>query len=268
MSRLSVAHLMELRSDRDLAILDDLATFRLLSTRQLQRLHFSVGHQTAAGAIRACTRVLARIHHLDLIQSLPRRIGGVRQGSAGNVWYLAASGERLVRARNGDTHRRRFLEPSPQFVAHTLGVAELGVQLREAARSGQVELIQLQPEPESWRQHLHPHGHSEWLKPDLFAITATGEYEDHWFLEWDTGSEHLPVIGRKADTYRRHHGSGLHQAAHGLFPAVLWVTPTIERAMTISRTLAEPRDTAALFMTTELKNFLSAIQRGGNSEGY
>jgi len=43
----------------------------------------------------------------------------------------------------------------------------------------------------------------------------------------------LPVIVRQCQAYEAFRATGRYQAAHGLFPAVLWVTPTEARAAAI-----------------------------------
>jgi hypothetical protein len=241
MSPADVTSLMLELSDRDKAILESLRTHRLLRTSHLQRLYFAAGHATASAAAKATMRVLTRLEALALVARLERRIGGVRAGSSGIVWQLGSTGDRLLRTMHGETRRRRYTEPSAAFTAHTLAVADLAVQFHELHRQRAVELIDLEPEPAAWRSFLAPTGSREWLKPDLFAITASGEFEDHWFLEADLATEHPPVVVRKAHTYQRYAATGMHQARHGLFPAVVWVVPDAARKDTLHKALAGDR---------------------------
>src|SRR5664279_1983966 len=198
-------NLLQLRdrlSDRDQEILASLDAHRLMTTRQLQRLHFGLGHSGPASATRATTRVLGRLLGLRLVDRLERRIGGVRRGSAGYVWQLGPAGERLQRLGRSDK-RRRYVEPGDRYLAHSLAVSELAVRLHEATAAGRLELSRLEAEPDCWRSFLGQHGQAEWLKPDLFAITASGDFEDHWFIEADLATEHPPVIVRKCRSYQR-----------------------------------------------------------------
>lgn len=237
MSPADTASLLMRLSKRDVAILESLRAYRLLNTVQIRRLHFAHGHATPAAASGATMRVLARLEARSLVTRLERRIGGVRAGSSGIVWQLGATGERLLRTMHG-RKRRRYVEPSPAFVAHTLAVAELAIGLHELQDRGAIELASLETEPSCWRSFVSPHGTLEWLKPDLFVITASGDYEDHWFLEADLATEHPPVIVRKAKTYQRYAATGAHQARHGLFPAVAWVVPDMARQGAIQAALA------------------------------
>ena len=71
---------------RDLAVLHQVAELRLVSVRQIQRVHFPVAsHGNLGAATRASQRVLKRLTAERLLQRLDRQIGGVRAGSSGFV---------------------------------------------------------------------------------------------------------------------------------------------------------------------------------------
>ncbi len=257
------ADLVRLRdrlSERDVAILQTLANHRLMTTRQLQRLHFVDGHATVSSATRATIRVLGRLLTLNLIDRLERRIGGVRRGSAGYVWQLGSVGERLTRLGSEGSQRRRFVEPGRHFTAHTLAVSELVVRLNEGARAGTFELLSLENEPTCWRTFLGRYGQTETLKPDLFVVTASGEFEDHRFVEIDLATEHPPTVVRKCQAYRRYADTGAHQAQHGLFPAVVWVVPDTARLGAISSALRAAGDLPdELFEVVLLDDLVAAV---------
>lgn len=225
----SLSELLEMVTDRDLLILKDLEQLRLLSTRQVQRLRFR-SHVSQSSATRTTVRVLNRLEDHGLIMRLPRRVGGAIRGSAANIWQLASTGERLLRRLSGQESRRRYVEPSPQFTAHTLAVAEIAVQIYEATYDNQFELLELESEPDCWREYQNAAGGREWLKPDLFVVTANPEVESHAFVEVDLATEHLPAVLRKCETYQRYWRTGQEQATRELFPAVVWITPTGVRA--------------------------------------
>lgn len=238
MSPAAVTSLLLRLSERDLAILESLRTYRLLSTALIRRLHFGRDHATLGAASGATMRVLTRLEAQHLIVRLQRRIGGVRAGSVGITWQLGATGETLLRTMRGEKQRRRYQPPSLAFTAHTLAVATLAVQLHELDDDGVVELVGLDHEPNCWRSFVGPHGTRDWLKPDLLFVTASGDYEDHWFIEADLATEHPPVVVRKAKVYQRYAATGAYQARHGLFPAVAWVVPDTARQMALRAALA------------------------------
>jgi hypothetical protein len=267
MSPSDTASLLQSLSERDLAVLESVQSYRLLTTAQIRRLHFAEDHATLGAASGATMRVLTRLESRGLVARMSRRIGGVRAGSSGITWQLDSTGERLLRTMHGLPKRRRYIEPSAAFTAHTLAVAELAIQAHEMARSGVIDVVSLETEPTCWRSYLTPHGTREWLKPDLYLVTASGDFEDHWFCEADLATEHPPVVVRKAAIYQRYAATGAHQAQHGLFPAVLWVTPDTGRQRALEAALRAERGLQAdLFRVTTVDNFGQLIASGHDDE--
>jgi Replication-relaxation len=56
--------------------------------------------------------------------------------------------------------------------------------------------LECQAEPRSWRQ-FGTLGGGRFVRPDLFLVIGSGEYELRWFGEIDRSTESLPVITRK-----------------------------------------------------------------------
>lgn len=221
---MGVRKLRTLLTARDQRILRSIEDHRFLTSKQIYQLHFW-NHASYVSAIRACNRVLTRLREHKLIYRLERQIGGATAGSSSYVWGIDAAGDRLLRAQPGreNAKRRRSFEPTTMFLAHTLAIADTHIVLEEAARSGEIELVQLETEPTNWRSFLGPGGVPQTLKPDLFAITASGEYEDSWFIEVDRGTEATPTLITKCLVYQRYWATGQHQAEFGVFPQVIWL---------------------------------------------
>lgn len=254
-----VATVLAELTERDLLILDDLEQFRLLTTKQIRRLYFPVSttaHANAAAASKATMRVLERLERHRLVSRLGRRIGGVRSGSTGYIWQLTSAGDRLQRARRGKQGRKRYVEPGLQFIGHTLAVTDAMIELRSLAQEDVIELLHLDGEPACWRQFLGPHGTPRILKPDLYAVTAAGAYEDSWFIEIDQATEHIPAILRKCQIYAAYAATGTEQHQRGVFPATLWVVPNAERARKITDAIAGDRSLPdGLFQVITAENF-------------
>lgn len=252
MSAHPVARLEEHLSDRDIRILEDIKRFRLLSTRQLQRLHLPAAplgdHTTVSSATRGTTRVLGRLEQLGVIARLERRIGGIAHGSALTVWQLGAAGDRFLRARRGDPKRRRYEEPGRPFMRHMLAVADTAISLIEQANAGRFELLELELEPACWRRFTSGSAVEITLKPDLLVVTADAHTETHSFIEVDLGTEHPPTVLRKCRTYQRYFATETEQETRGLFPAVVWIVPDPIRAKRIREAIAaDPNLTSNLF---------------------
>jgi hypothetical protein len=230
-------------SDRDRAILASLQAHHFLTTEQLQRFHFAE-HATSAAAARICRRVLHRLHQLHVIDHLERRVGGVRAGSASYVWRVGLVGDQLLRLRaGGDQPRLRRKEPSLRYLEHCLAIADCHLMLRDLATANRIELLGVDTEPDCWRSYLALSGSRDTLKPDLYAVTAAGDYEDHWYIEVDRATESLPTLLRKCGQYEDYRRTGTEQHLRGIFPLVVWIVPDQARtaklagAITASRSL-------------------------------
>jgi hypothetical protein len=228
-------------SERDKAILDDVARVRVLTGRQVERLHFA----ELAGRHRDRTRrrVLERLVSLELLTPLERRIGGVRAGSAGLVFALGPAGQRLLAVQDHGTGARvrRPGTPTPRFMIHNLAVAELYVGLVEAARGGGFTLTVFRAEPACWWRD----GEGAWVKPDALVVVSSGEVEDSWAIEVDQATESLPTLRRKLKVYLDLVASGERGPDGGVLPRVLVTVPDAERLRAIQdvvRGLPEPAE--------------------------
>jgi hypothetical protein len=246
---ISWQHTLERLSERDLQILDHLEWFRMLTTRQLQRLHFQVsesagdgGHASDGAATKATTRAMNRLLEHQVVAILDHRRGGHRAGSRGLIWQLAPKGSRIQQERLGRGTAHRYVEPGAMFIEHILGVADLAITVFEAQRHGLLEVLDIEAEPTNWRTFLGPHMKTVTVKPDLTLVTASGSFEEHWFIEYDRASEHLPKVIGKCRTYVAYAATGAEQTERGVFPRVLWVVPDEHRQAAIQRAIESERD--------------------------
>ncbi|MFD6883666.1 replication-relaxation family protein [Rhodococcus sp. NPDC060084] len=249
-------------SDRDWAILGTVAAHRFLTTRQVQAFHFT-DHTSDLSAARVCRRVLARLRRDRLLATVQRRVGGVRAGSASFVWHLDAVGDRLLRQSSSARPRRRSFEPSLHFLQHTLAVADLHLQLRQAASSGAIELLQVATEPDCHRRYPHLGGGLSTLKPDLYAVTATSEFEDSWFFEVDLGTESLPRLLAKCAEYETYRRSGVEQQTSGVFPIVVWLIREASRRAALTAAIANERSLPTELFRVLAPGELPALVAGG-----
>lgn len=270
--RISRGQLQEIRSglsERDVEVLESVATNRFLTSHQIRRTHFA-DHATDAAAIRSTNRALARLAGLGLVAHLERRVGGVRAGSGSHVWTLTEAGARLLRATgemDGLPLRLRAHEPTTSFLAHTLAVAEVCLRLREAERGGKFTIVELQREPDCWRAHSRRHSDDIRLRPDLSLVTASGEYEDHWFLEIDRDTEPPSRVVRACLKYEAYRQTGAEQKRLGVFPAVVWVAPDAKRAATLQTHIAgTPGLSRELFAVVHIDNVAPLIKAGIGSQ--
>lgn len=224
-------------SPRDLAILDSLLEHRFLTGQQIVRLHFP-DHATRAAGARACSRVLERLQRLHTIARIQRRVGGTGGGSSSQVWTLDFNGHRIITRA---THSpRRYLDPSTTFLAHTLAVAEVRIRITEIARVHD-RALHVGIERAAWKQFVSSTGQPAWLKPDLAAVLSDDEFVDRWFIEVDLATESPKTVVLKCGAYELYRRSGKEQKLQNVFPRVLWLTTTMQRAEQLRNAIANSR---------------------------
>jgi hypothetical protein len=244
-------------SDRDYAVLREVASLRFVSGSQIARLCFAESGEPTPD-FRAARRALLRLTQLDLLDRLPRRVGGVRRGSAGFVYHLGPAGQRLGIQR-GWLPKRRVRQPSfpgQLFVRHTLAIAELHARLVEAARLGRFELLARESEPTCWRSF-----EGDVLKPDSYVRLGLGEFEDSYFIEVDRGTEGSRAIGRQLERYLSYFQSGQEQAERGVFPKVLWLATEPSRGEGIAELIKHlPGTDRELFAVADFDDGMNVIE--------
>jgi hypothetical protein len=254
-----VLELAEALSDREQRVLISLRLVRLATGAQLERLHFAdIGG-------RERRRVMASLAERRLVARLPRRIGGTRAGSAGYLYSLDVAGQRVVSfvGPAGRGRIQRPWTPGLPFIAHTLAVAELYVELCEASRGGRLEVHEFTAEPLSWRRYVGRSGAKQVLKPDAFVRLGVGGFEDHWFIEVDRATEAPATIDAKLTAYRRYWSSGREQAKSGLFPRVLWLVPDERRQQVLIDACGrQPSESWALFMVARQADAVTRLSEG------
>lgn len=248
-------------SERDHQIVKAVADYRVLTGSQIRRWLFPVtAGGSEAGALRRSQRCLKRLVDDGVLDTLDRRVGGVRAGSAGHCYVLGYRGQRLAYP---DRRARSSLTIGERFVAHALDVGELAVAAVEADRAGEFELLELQPEPAVWRHYVGRTGSAEVLKPDLFMSVGIGDAEHRWFIEVDRATESLTRIEVKCRQYLDYLRTGREQERHGVFPKVLWTVPHDRRHRQMLGVLGRlPPPGERLFAATLHDNTMTHLKGG------
>jgi hypothetical protein len=226
--------------DRDLVA--TLMFVRIASGNQLRRIVFDRNDEATR---RVARRELARLVRWRVVERLERRQGGLGSGSESWTYALGVAGQRL----GGEARGRRPYLPRPAVWAHALAGAELYAQLVEAVRGTDRAVRSWQGEPECWRDFGGGYTERLRLKPDAFVEVAGPGYVDDSFVEVDMASQSATVIRRKLAAYRSYAATGVEQAVRGgVFPRVVFVVPTSERANVIASLVDDlPAEAARLF---------------------
>lgn len=266
MSRVGRTRLLRLADEldeRERVIVEVVAKLQLMSHAQLASLLDPLHpHASAASTARAIRRTLAQLTELGVLARLERRVGGVRAGSAGYVYYLGPVGQRLVAYWEGrGLVRGRFRpEPGGRYFRHRLAVSELYVQLKLADRDGELDLLTFDAEPDCWRRYLDGFGGSVLLKPDAYVAVGVGAYEERCFIEVDLGTESRAVIASKVRAYLDYFHVGIEQADHGVFPRVLLLTSNeARRSALVDVVSGLPADHWQLFTVATLDRALEVM---------
>jgi hypothetical protein len=225
-------------SARDLAVLRSVSDHRYLTTRQIEGFFFA-DHATPLTGSRVARRVLLRLNDLCVLVHLDRRIGGVHPGSASFVWRVGPVGDRLLR-ETSEIPRRRQREPGSIFLDHCLAVADAHLGLVRADRGGQLELINVQLEPDCWRLFTGLGGGRLVLQPDLYVVTGDPTdpaYVNTWFIEIDRGTENPARLLAKCAHYEAYAATGSEQRDGDSFPLVVWVMPDETRVSKLQAAL-------------------------------
>ncbi|MEM9520399.1 MAG: replication-relaxation family protein [Actinomycetota bacterium] len=246
---LTKARLSELRSildSLDNDILDTVGRFRLVNGNQLTHL-FTDG---TPASVRAMQRRTRRLVEWQVLDRLERRVGGVRAGSAGYIYRLGTAGRKL-REIDGRPASR---EPGSRFVAHTLEITEVYVQLIHLHKTAQLRLVRFDPEPIAWRTWTGPSGEKNSLRPDGFCIVERDRTRSFWFIEIDMATEVSSTILRKMNRYIAYLETGIEQQKlSGVFPRVLWHAPGLpQRSHTLATIARSARGPNGLHVTSGL----------------
>lgn len=240
-------------------IINHIETIRLLSTGQI----LDLSGQRSPSQARSVRRSLSTLTSWRVVGRLERRVGGRQRGSDGYVYALDVVGQRLIDPQPRRQWRRPWT-PTPRVLDHALAGSQFYTDLRIAERSGQLELIDYQAEPGCWQDFTLPGGGPGQLRPDGLAVIGLGEFEHHWMIEIDRATESLPWIKTKAQTYQDYQQSGSYQNRFGLFPLVIWLTPTEQRTKALQELFErtsgiDPRIHRALTQDQAITQLLEAF---------
>lgn len=250
-------------SDRDWQVLRFIHESRFVTGPQLVRMIWQASDREASPA-RAGRRALRRLIDWRVLEALPRQVGGRRTGSDQLIYTLGRAGTRLLEA-NGTRCGRPEL-PGLLHLTHTLATTELVVQLHEAHRAGEIELIEAQQEPVCWRSYTGPALSRRTLKPDLFLRIGAGDQEDRWMIEVDQATESRRALTRKLAQHLEYYRAGTEHQASGTHPRILWTTPDTTRAEQLQALIDhQPKDAKRLLTVCRFKDTVALLAREARS---
>lgn len=246
--------LHDLVTPADLDVLRTLRKLRVGSGLQIQALHHGVGDDAKQRRIRQ----LARLSRLQLVCRMDRRIGGLGGGSVSSVYTLDVAGLRLI---DDSGQARRPWQPSTPFVRHALACTQVYVDLVLAERRGHLDLINFDAEPRCWRDYRNRRGERLTLKPDADVTLGVGEFEWHWWVEVDLGTESRPRLAAKGAQYVEYLHTGDAQRERGVSPLVGFLVLDDRRRDVVLEALQRPsRGQASTFVVGTLSQTIDMLR--------
>jgi hypothetical protein len=218
-------------SERELAVLHRLGSFRYLTTRQIERFLFDGSALRPKSREVVTQRVLARLRGRGLVVTTPRIIGGPGGGSVALAYLLTATGQTRFAALSTSA-RARPRARGTWSVQHAVTTADVALAFHRSALEGDGhDLITWESDGELAAALV---GSS--VVPDARVVYATNACELDAFVEIDLGTERPAMFAAKVAGYLDLYRSGTWRERFGEWPLVLTVVPTAVRAVSLRRT--------------------------------
>lgn len=234
-------------TERDRQIAKDCFQFRVLTSSQITRLHFT-GARTATVRL----NILYRLRVLDRFRpSIPRG-----QGTAPYHWILDEAGALIVaghlnldRNQLGWKHSVAAGIATSEKLAHHVEVNEFFTRLAVEANTAGGELS------EWYGERTCHHMFSGRVIPDSWGVLTLPDRPPlHFLVELDRANETTARLRHKADTYQEQLP---HAAFKDLDPLVLLLVPSVQRARTATAALAG--NTAPVSITVWSQHSTSSV---------
>lgn len=209
-------------TERDRAIVREIARFGVMSRDQLMRLRFFASKTRANERLK---RLVEAGHLAARRQPLP--LGGPRHV------YLPG-----LLSADGREGRKRFADTSDLFLVHQLGLVDIRLAFEQHASLAR------------WLSEKDLVGLSLGLVPDAYLEYEVQALTFCTFVEYDRGTETLGRVERKVRAYLALAQTGQFERAFGRkFFRVIVVADTAGRLATLSQTAARLTDRVLRFTT-------------------
>lgn len=224
---------MSVWPDRETDVIVRLAGFRYLSRSQIKAFLFEGSTLKPHSMEIQAGRILDRLKAAGRVASTQRLIGGPGGGSAGLVYFLTPEGQKLADALTGSP-KRRPPHSGSFLMRHAQMTAEVALAFRRAARvyAGH-ELVEWECD---WAaaERLG----SSYVVPDARMAYETPKWVLNAFVEVDLATEGTRFFAGKIDRYLRLYLNRAWRQHLQVWPVILTVTPSDERASALTAATA------------------------------
>jgi len=215
--------------DRDTDVVVRLAGFHYLSRSQIKAFLFEGSALKPHSIEIQAGRILDRLKAAGLVASTQRLIGGPGGGSAGLVYFLTPERQKVADAITGSP-KRRPPHSGSFLMRHGQMTAEVALAFRRAARmhAGH-ELVEWECD---WAaaERLG----SSFVVPDARMAYETTKWVLSAFVEVDLATEGTRFFAGKIDRYLRLYLNRAWRQHLEVWPVILTVTPSDERASALT----------------------------------
>ena len=219
--------------DPDTDVVVRLASFRYLSRSQIKAFLFEGSALKPHSMEIQAGRILERLKAAGLVASTQRLVGGPRGGSAGLVYFLTPEGQKVADALTGSP-KRRAPHSGSFLMRHGQMTAEVALAFRRSARLHSAhELVEWECD---WAAAERVG--SSYVVPDARMAYETRKWVLSAFIEVDLATEGTRFFAGKIDRYLRLYLDRAWRQHLEVWPVILTVTPSHERASTLKAATA------------------------------
>lgn len=250
----SLAGLRPRLTSRDLAIIQDIGRFKLMTGNQILRIFFQEEECSDLSRARRCQSVLSRLTKHGVLARLEER-----DTIKSFIYCLDIAGQHIA-GLTSERPRRKYSWHSPQ-IPHTLAIAEVYTRVVEANRAGRLIIAgstSYETEPYCWRDF------ADWqLKPDAYIEVDEVEngkrYRSNWYIEVDRSTQYGVKVTTKMPAYNAFWG--YLQANSRKTRGVLILVHTEHRKKYfLNRVAQQPAAARPLYRVAQLKDAISILE--------
>lgn len=177
-----------------------------------------------------------------------------RQGSAKGVYMLDEAGKILVSGMYDIPLSEVKWRPEENLIKyekrkHTLECSEIIARIHEECRNAGYKVIEFSGEKHLWMQYSYQDSTYE-FEPDVYFKIQTDKHKCSFFVENDEATMSIPSFLAKIPKYENYRLSGQYVSRYEVFPRVLVLTPTKQRALSLATEVSKRQKTKVDFLFT------------------
>lgn len=174
-----------------------------------------------------------------------------RRGSAKGVYMLDEAGKILLSGMLRTEIKWRPEENQLKYDRrrHTLECSEIIARIHEECRNAGYVVLEFLSEKHLWTPYEYQETQYE-FEPDIYFKIQTDRYKYSFFVENDEATMSLQSFMAKIPKYENYKLSGKYVERYEIYPRVLVLTPTKQRALALATEVSKRQKTKVDFLFT------------------